>query len=761
LSKKDPANKSEGGSRTSNSASGYPAYGYGSGGYGSPGYGYGYSGYGYGEGGGHAGARRTFQDYVLILRERVWYIVLIFALVFSAAAVFTFTRVPLYQSTASVQIFRRDQVVMQVQSVVDNDVRSAEDLNTQVKVLESFAIVQKVTDRLAGDDLKQFLAPYKKNNEAGPLDAAGIIFQNRKIVPVRLSLLLQVQYPHPDPKVAAKIANLFVDEYINYNSRLRIEDSMKAVEDLKERAEQQKKKVEEMAVSLQAYREKNKLVSLDQRKDIVTEKLKALNTYVTQTTSKLNEAEIRWRQVQERKGDPAQLLDLPFIASSSLITQMIQQVAAQKIAISQMREHYRAKHPKMIEAVNSLAQTETELNRAIASTAATIEADFQTTKRNDTEARANLARQEAESFELDRYAVEYSNLERDLTINEHVLNNILSRMRETSLSSTIETQSARVVDRATPAGKPISPNIQLNLALGLLGGLALGTAFAFFVAYIDDRVKSALDIEGVIGLPLIGIIPEIRQLEQPERAQIVINNADRIVAEAFLTLHSSLCLKDQSKQARSILVTSTIPGEGKSFLTTNIALTFASHGEKVIVIDCDLRKPNIHKSFKLENLQGVIDVCAGTKSIDDVIVKGVHPNLDVMVAGGRAKTPTQMLNSRNFALMLSDLRKRYDRIFIDTPPLAAVSDALIILPLVEGSLFSIYFNRVRRKAAQFSAHRLLDANVPCFGAVLNGLNLAISGYYYAQYYDKSYKEYHLAPGNKGAKESAAADPGER
>jgi capsular exopolysaccharide synthesis family protein len=184
-------------------------------------------------------------------------------------------------------------------------------------------------------------------------------------------------------------------------------------------------------------------------------------------------------------------------------------------------------------------------------------------------------------------------------------------------------------------------------------------------------------------------------------------------------------------------------------------MTFAAHGEKVIVIDCDLRKPNIHKSLGLENNKGTIDVVSGKATIDDVIVRGVVPNLDVMVAGGRAKNPTQILNSKGFEQMIAELRRRYDRVFIDTPPLAAVSDALIILPLVDGSLFTIFFNKVRRKAAQFSAKSLLEANVPNFGAILNGLNLAVSGYYYAQYYDKSYKDYYvtMAKGDASEEES--------
>jgi succinoglycan biosynthesis transport protein ExoP len=211
-------------------------------------------------------------------------------------------------------------------------------------------------------------------------------------------------------------------------------------------------------------------------------------------------------------------------------------------------------------------------------------------------------------------------------------------------------------------------------------------------------------------------------------------------------------LKDESKNAKAFLTTSTIPGEGKSFISTNLAMTFAAHGEKVIVVDCDLRKPNIHKSLGLENNKGLIDVVSGKATIDDVIVRGVVPNLDVMVAGGRAKNPTQILNSKGLEQMISELRRRYDRVFIDTPPLAAVSDALIILPLADGSLFTIFFNKVRRKAAQFSAKSLLEANVPNFGAILNGLNLAVSGYYYAQYYDKSYKDYYVTMAKGDASE---------
>lgn len=706
--------------------------------------GYSASGYGYGEGGGTGAVQRTFQDYLLILRERIWYVVVVFLVVFSSALVYTLSQTKIYRSVAVVQVFRRDPIVVPGQPVVDTDIKGAEDLNTQIEILKSASIIKKVAERITGDDLRAFLAPYERSTAEAAF-VADILSQNRKVIQTRLSLIVNLAYDHPDRFVAAKVANLFAQAYLEHNMRIRIEDTQIAYSQLNVIVEDQKKRVEKLAEQLQAYKEKNNMVSLDSRKDIVNDTLKAINLEAAKVGQILGQTEIRLSQVKEYQTKGLDLTDLPFIANQPSITPLLQQRAAQQIVIAQLSERYLPKYPKMVEATFSLAQTERELKKAIDSACAQVEADYQAAKRNNELIVQTLQKQKLESLDLDRFALDYGNLERDFKLQEGTLMTISSRAKETSLQGGYQTQNARVVDPAQPASenKPESPKVTLNLGLGLVGGLALGLAFAFFVAFIDDRVKSSFDIEGVVGLPLIGIIPQIKRMEQADKAQIVVNNADRQVSEAFLTLHSSLRLKDESKNAKCILITSTIPGEGKSFTTTNLALTFAAHGEKVIVVDGDLRKPNVHKSFRVENLKGVIDVCAGTSSLDDAIMKGIQPNFDILPAGGRAKNPTQILNSKAFEQMVSDLRKRYDRVFIDTPPLAAVSDALIILPLVDGSVFTIFFNKVRRKAAQFSAKKLLEANVPNFGAVLNGLNLAVSGYYYAQYYDKSYKDYYV------------------
>jgi polysaccharide biosynthesis transport protein len=696
---------------------------------------------GYGE----TAAQRTFRDYLLILRERMWFVVVVFLAVFLACLVYTLTATKLYTSTASIEILARDPVVMKVQEVRATDLRGPEDLNTEVKILESESLVQQVAAGLSTDEAKKLMTPYEKDGSADNVIPESVIFKNRKIIPVRMTRIIQVVFTHPDPDVAARVANLFVEQFIDYNVRWRVEESMKAVEDLKIRAEQQAKKVQELGNNLQVYRERQNLVSLDEKKDIVTEKLKAMSSLVTDSNSRLMEAQVRWNQVQDAVKNHTDLTNLVFIAQEPMVQSLLHEIGTQKVTIADLQQRFRAKYPSMIAANQSLAQSESELAQAIDNASQSIHNQYEAALRDYNHAAADLAAQETEALKLDRSSVDYSTLENELNVNKELLSNIMSRMRETSMSASIESQNARVLDKAVRSSKASSPVVIMILGLGAVGGLGLGLALAFIVAFIDDRVKSAYQVESIVGLPLIGIVPSIRKMSAPNRAQVVMNKGDALASEAFLTIHSNLRLKAQSRDAKVMLVTSTRPGEGKSFVASNLALAFAKHGERVIIIDCDLRKPNLHNVLGLQNTKGVIDICGLGTAIEDVVIKDHFPNLDVLTAGGRAVNPTNILNHDNFPRMLAELRTRYDRVIVDTPPLAPVSDAMIIVQHVDGVIFTLRFNFVRTRGAQFCVKRLLETNVPCFGAILNGLDLRLSDYYYAEYYDKSYKSY-VTPG---------------
>src|SRR4051812_45846121 len=299
--------ESDSGATTPPSGSENNNYSSGSYGYSAPGYGY---GYGYGEAGGSNAAQRTLQDYLLILRERIWYIVVVFLVVFSSSLVYTLSETKVYQSAATVQILRRDTSPMKgVESSVE-EIRSAEDLNTQIKIIESNAIIARVASRITGDELRTFLAPYEKTS-ADPAFLTELITKNRKVIPQRLTLVVTIAYQHPDRMIAAKVANLFVDEYLRHNQNLRSQLQGKAVEDFQQTVDEQRKKVDLLAQKLQDYKERNKTVSLDQRKDIVSESLKGINVEVQRAQIQLQTAEIRLSQVKEHRAKGLDLLGLP------------------------------------------------------------------------------------------------------------------------------------------------------------------------------------------------------------------------------------------------------------------------------------------------------------------------------------------------------------------------------------------------------------------------------------------------------------------
>ena len=690
-----------------------------------------------------SGFLRTFW---LMVLERKWYAVTVFLVIVLSVSVYTFKATPIYEAVATIQVLRRGAQVLRGADVVESAITSESDFNTQIKILESTTILQQVATRLTPPELKQLTDPYRSRSDDTP-SAVGILNRNRRILPQRFTLITAIRFTHPDAKVAARVANLIAAEYIAYNSRLRVEESMRAVDDLKERADQQRKRVEEVANALQAFRQRGNLISLVQSKDIVTEKLKALNLMATQTNSRFKEAEVKWNLVQDWTREGRDLTELPFIASQAKVNQLVLQISNQKLALAQLRERYKDKHPKLIEAVNTLAQAGVEMRSALATAAQSIKAEYEDARRSDAAARSALADQETRSLDLDKSAVEYENLDRDFRVNNQLLESMITRIREASVSSSIETDNARIVDKAIEPTLPMSPRVLTNLVLGFVGGIVLGLGVAYLVALVDDRVKTVFDVERLVGIPLLGIVPRVERLDQPDKAQVVSNGADQAVVEAFLSLYSTLRLRDEGRAAKFILVTSTLPGEGKSFVATNLALTFAGQGQRTVILDCDLRKPNIQRSFRLRTNRGLVSHCVHGRPLDEVIVKQVQPNLDVITVGERAKNPVQLLNSEAFASMLAELGRRYDHVVLDSPPLGAVSDVLNIVPLMDGVIYTIQYNRVKRMVARRCLGRLLEANVPLFGAVLNDMNATHAVEYYGEGAGKTIGEYYNTKGD--------------
>ena len=708
------------------------------------------------------GPQRNFKDYIFLIRERIWYLIIVFFIIFLGSILYTFNKTKLYTAYATIELLRDDPTVMNSASNLEqNEIRSSEDLNTHISRLESVSIIQGVEKRFQEDELAQFMAPYKGTfSFSGPLTAFEILSINRKIIPRRMSLMVNIAYTHPNPIMAAKIANLFGDEYINTILSQNIDASMKAVEDLRKRAEQKKNRVEELELKLAEYRELKKAVSLDKQENIAAEQLASLNEIKTTAKMNLDQAEIRWNLTQDYQKQGKGLWELPFISEQIRVATLIEQISAIRIAISTKSKRYREKHPEMRSLLQQLQESQSELEYAVQNAVDNISGYFAESRDNFKQASKRLLEKEREMIELSKTRVEFNSLIRDLEVEQMTYQKLTALMAEEKIQVNIKNANARIIDKAFPPreDRPSSPNVFLNLAGGFFGGMIFGLGLVFAVALLDDKVKSVYDIEASLGLPILGIIPKVKKLDSVSKSHIVTSTTNRHVTENFRSMLSYLKINDQTKNSNVFLLTSTVPSEGKSFISSNLALSFASNGEKVLLLDGDLRLPNVAKSLQLENESGVLDYIQGEGTFDSYIVKEVYPNLDILPSGGKAKNPTAILNDNKFESMLLQLRDRYDKIIIDSPPLAAVSDSLNIVPLVDAIIYVMKYDSVKKSLANSCIRRLWESKTPLLGAVLNNVSLGLSHYYYSQYSaNKKYSAYYMQESYLGNMDESEAE----
>lgn len=755
-------------------AGGYGGYGYGAGyggygagGYGGYGYGAGYGGgayggYGYGYGAGQPSAgvgatggaaampNRTFKDYMMILRERIWYIIITFFIILAGILLYTFRITPQYTSMSSIQILRDSDTPIDgpgaTQRSRNDTILSMEDFNTQVKLMESAEIVSAVKSRMKEDELKRFAAPYRDMFTIGiPKSEEELLFENRKIIPERMTLFVRITFTHPDKFTAAKIANLFASEYIRFTHQNKVQNLITSIDELRTKVAQQEAKVKELDKKLIEYREKNRAVSLDREDDVDRMELKDLNAILTNDKRVFDSVSTQWEMIQDYKRQGKDLCELPFISDMPQISKLIMDRSTQQVFVSSLEKRYKEKHPKMIEARKTLEQINKELAVAIQYAYQKVESTYQNALKNYEDSQKRLVEKKNEIIDLGKKSIIYKSLERERQVAEGMHASLIASMNVRTAQVSLINEGARIVDHAGPSLRPSSPNYVLNVVLGIFAGLAGGIGVAFLVAFMDDRAKSAYDIESVIGIPLLGIIPRVIRLNSSEKAQVAASNADRVTTEAFRSLYSTLKVNNFAKNAKVVLFTSTTPSEGKSFVVTNLAFTCALNGEKVVIVDADMRLPVLAKTLGLKIDRGLVSYIEQGDSLDNVIVRDFFPNLDVLACEKRALNPMQDLNSEEFLKMLQTLRQRYDKVFVDSPPVGAVSDAVSIMPEVDGVIYVVKFNSAKRKVIKNYIRRMMESNVPILGAVMNMVSSGASSGYSLNYYDKSYQNYYANP----------------
>jgi len=339
---------------------------------------------------------------------------------------------------------------------------------------------------------------------------------------------------------------------------------------------------------------------------------------------------------------------------------------------------------------------------------------------------------------MNKKAVQYGVLQRQAESSRHMYELLIKRFKETSLTEEMRTGNIRVIDRAETPNSPIKPKKKLNLLLSIIVGLALGTGLAFFLEYLDNTIKLPEEIKEYLNIPYLGPVPAFASDESHDgvSSDLVVQRFPKSMAsESFRGIRTGILFSSADNAPQAILISSAGPSEGKTVCAANLAITMAQAGSSVILVDCDMRRPRLHKLFDTSRDTGISSVLVGSSELNDVVVKTGIANLDMSPSGPIPPNPSEILGSKKMEYLVEALRKKYTRIIIDSPPLTAVTDSALLSKTADGTILVIRAGETPRQVVQNGLSQLHGiGGSHILGAVLNGVITGKDSYYYYQYY---------------------------
>lgn len=694
--------------------------------------------------------RRTLRDYYIILRERFW-IALPLALIVALPLGYFQARQPkMYQARATME-FEKPERIITTEGVVDPSVKSDIDLNTYLEDLNSDSLRTKVLESLTPEEVKILQRPYLKNLEPGQAPPpASSLLGNRSISSVRNSFLISISITHQDPEAAALIANHYVDAFMQYLIENVGGKNQAAVEYLKSRGDQLRKESEIAEQKLQAYMREHDLVSLDSSVNIVTDRLKAVNGALESARQERMSLETLYNQVQSYKKDGRNLLEIAYIANHGTIPGIRAHLDDLKRTQAVLSERYLERHPKMIDLTNAIQVAQDQLDQSLDLAIQELQTSLDKAHTSEHSLQEEYAKQETAQLRLRDLSVDYRILENQATAAKSNYIQILDRLNQATNYKNLENIPVHPLDRAIPSGAPYAPDLGHIVRTCAGVGLLIFVGVAVGLSFLDDRIKSAWDVESFIGVNLLGIIPELGNLKDDEKYSLVQKDTATTGAESFLSVYSSVKIHSKLDFPKSILVTSTIPGEGKTLVSCNLAGAFARHGKRTLLIDCDLRRPMLHRHFKQENKLGLIPWFENGANLDDPLanphlgITQISEDFFLLCSGGRSKSPTEILENPAFGQLIDRMKKHFELVVVDSPPLGAVTDSLLIAERADEVIYVCRFNRASRKHIKLYIRNLRNGKNEILGIVLNGLTPRRIEYYSNYRYYRSYKKYYGA-----------------
>jgi polysaccharide biosynthesis transport protein len=706
-------------------------------------------------------------DRLAVVFKHLRLIAAVFAVVVSIAMLESYSQTPLYQAEARI-------VIQDERSTAIGGLNAAEGAywqdpepyyNTQYRILQSRGLARRVVKNLPPPPevqpstvarvlslprqlVNRWRSKPAAETEAPARDetadesaAIGGFLGGLQIVPVKGTRLVEILYSSPNAEYSALAANTLAREYVQQNLDLKLQNTNNTVDWLRTEIEKQKKKVEAAERAMANYQEGQNAMSLDDRQNIVVANLNSLNEAVTRAKTARLQKESLYRQLAGVKPDSEGVDSFPVIAQNPTVQDVRQQIALLRADKARLLQSRTENHPDVqklnlqLETANSRLRA--EISRVLEGTAT----DYRTALAEEQNLAASLEGQKQQAISLNRKNIGFNLLQREAEGERNVYNALLQQHKELSVISNSRANNIQLMDLAEVPPGPYTPNHGRDWLMALVLGLALGIALAYAVEYLDDTVKIPDDVTRRLRLPLLGLVPAVSGGKVP----VLTNPVPHDFGEAFRSLRTSLVFTNGTEGKRMIAVTSTQPLEGKTTTACNLAVALALGGSRVMLIDADMRRPGLHRTMGLQNEVGLSHVLTGQARVREAVQRTSEPNLYVMTAGRTPPNPSELLSSSRMQNLLSNLEAGpFDWVIIDTPPVLAVTDAVIIAPYVSGLVFVVGAEMTRRSHAERAIETIQSGKPNIIGAVLNRVDLNRNKYYYSRYYGYHYKSYYGA-----------------
>lgn len=694
------------------------------------------------------------REYLDIIRQRKWGFILAFVITTCLGGAYTLRQPKIYEATTAVIINPEPQTISPVESTATEQwfIRDTY-YDTQLRVMQSRNVAQRVVDDLGLATNVEFLGfenikdPELIEQRIASADPVSILTQKIRIEAIAGTRLVKIHVKHKNPQMAAMLANAIATAYSEQNSEQRVASLNNTYEFIDKQFKDNQVKLEQARDSLNAFKENHQILysnPIEQQK-ITNQRLDYLHNKKVEIETQRQHAGYVLAELEAIPLSVDNVRAFDVLVESTSLESAMSECKSIEHEMNKLLVTYLEKSPQVTALKSQYSACKNNVLANMKNILTGVKAKHQALIKLNREINQEIEALQKEALELDQLRLLYEQFESQKQEQERLFEQSQKKLNEVKLNQLLEVNNIRILDKAIVPRTPVSPNLLINAAITLLAAFIMGILTVLVMELLDISVRTQNDVEERARMPFLGAVPKFpksRLYTGRSAYRFILENPRSPVAESVRTLRTTLSFQLKDDQSHVLLVTSAQPLEGKTMTSINLAITAALSGQRVALIEADLRRPHIFEALKIKPETGLSAVINKTKSLSDALVETEIKNLKLLPCGEIPPNPAELFDTKEFELLIQELRQNFDLIVIDSPPVTVVTDALIIARYVHGVIVIARADKTPIPLLVRTRELLEGVHAPIMGVVLNDMSSHSRGYYGGYYYyHKSYKEY--------------------